>query len=89
VFPKLKIELEGKEPLEVETIPVDFMIYEELNGDKPASEIALRLTIAYYYVVGAEPANLKLVKDWARRERVRVEIVEETANPTQTEATAG
>jgi hypothetical protein len=88
VFPKLKIEVQGKEPVEVETLPVDFWVYEELNGDNPVSEIALKLTMAYYYTVGTEPTNLKLVKDWARRERVMVEIVKENVNPTETVATA-
>ena len=83
MFPKLKIEVEGKEPLEVETLPVDFMMYEELQGQKPASEQGLRLTIAYYYSEGKEPLNLKQVKEWARATRARVELVSEETNPTQ------
>lgn len=87
MYPKLKIEIEGKEPIEIETLPVDFMMYEELNGNKPASEQGLRLTIAYYYVEGKEPANLKQVKEWARSSRCRVELVSDDVNPTQTDRT--
>ena len=89
MYPKLKIEVEGKEPIEVETLPVDFMMYEELQGNKPASEQGLRLTIAYYYAEGKEPVNLKQVKDWARSTKCKVEIVNETVNPTQTDHTTG
>ena len=87
MYPKLKIEIEGKDPIEVETLPVDFMMYEELQGNKPASEQGLRLTIAYYYAEGKEPANLKQVKEWARSTRCTVEIVSEDVNPTQTDPT--
>ena len=83
MYPKLKIELDGKDPIEVETLPVDFMMYEELQGQKPASEQGLRLTIAYYYSEGKEPLNLKQVKEWARATRARVELVSEETNPTQ------
>ena len=88
MYPTLEITVEGKEPLKVETLPVDFMMYEEIQGNKPTSEQALRLTIAYFYIEGKEPLNLKQVKDWARATRARVELVTETANPTQSEATA-
>lgn len=87
MYPKLKIELEGKEPLFVDTLPVDFMMYEELQGAKQASEQGLRLTIAYYYAEGKEPLSLKTVKDWARSTRCRVEIVSEDVNPTQPDLT--
>jgi hypothetical protein len=87
MYPKLKIQIEGKEPIEVETLPVDFMMYEELQGTKVPSEQGLRLTIAYYYVEGKEPLNLNQVKTWARLTRCTVEIMSETVNPTQTEAT--
>ena len=83
MYPKFKIELDGKDPIEVETLPVDFMMYEELQGQKPASEQGLRLTIAYYYSEGKEPLNLKQVKEWARATRARVELVSEETNPTQ------
>ena len=83
MYPKLKIELDGKDPIEVETLPVDFMMYEELQGQKPASEQGLRLTIDYYYSEGKEPLNLKQVKEWARATRARVELVSEETNPTQ------
>lgn len=89
MYPKLKIEVEGKEALEVETLPVDFMMYEELQGNKPASEQGLRLTIAYYYIEGKEPNNLTTVKNWARATKCRVEIVNEAVNPTQTDHTTG
>lgn len=87
MYPRLKIEIDGKEPLEVDTLPVDFMMYEELQGTKVPSEQGLRLTIAYYYSEGKEPLNLTQVKTWARANRCRVEIVSETVDPTQTEAT--
>ena len=86
MYPKLKIEVEGKEPIEVETLPVDFMMYEELQGTKAPSEQGLRLTIAYYYVEGKEPLNLNQVKTWARSTRCKVELVSETVDPTQPEA---
>ena len=86
MYPKLKIELQGKEPIEVETLPVDFMMYEELQGNKSPSEQGLRLSIAYYYSEGKEPLNLAQVKAWARTTRCRVDIVSETVDPTQTEA---
>jgi hypothetical protein len=86
MYPKLKIELEGKDPIEVETLPVDFMMYEELQGTKAPSEQGLRLTIAYYYVEGKEPLSLAQVKTWARVTRCRVDLVSETVNPTQPEA---
>ncbi len=85
MYPKLKIQIEGKEPLEVETLPVDFMMYEELQGTKVPSEQGLRLTIAYYYVEGKEPLSLNQVKTWARSTRCTVEIMSETVDPTQTE----
>ena len=86
MYPKLKIEVQGKEPIEVETLPVDFMMYEELQGTKAPSEQGLRLTIAYYYVEGKEPLNLNQVKTWARSTRCKVELVSETVDPTQLEA---
>jgi hypothetical protein len=86
MYPKLKIEVQGKEPIEVETLPVDFMMYEELQGTKAPSEQGLRLTIAYYYVEGKEPLNLNQVKTWARSTRCKVDLVSETADPTQPEA---
>jgi hypothetical protein len=86
MYPKLKIEVQGKEPIEVETLPVDFMMYEELQGTKAPSEQGLRLTIAYYYVEGKEPLNLNQVKTWARLTRCKVELVSETVDPTQPEA---
>ena len=81
MYPRLKIESENHEPIEIETLPVDFMMYEELNGNRPASEQAMRLTIAYYYVEDKEPGDLKTVKAWARKNRVRVEIVKDDAEP--------
>lgn len=83
MYPTLKIELDGKESKTVETLPVDFMMYEELQGNKPASEQGLRLTIAYYYSEGKEPVSLKQVKEWARATKCRVEIVQDAPNPTQ------
>jgi hypothetical protein len=86
MYPKLKIEVQGKEPIEVETLPVDFMMYEELQGTKAPSEQGLRLTIAYYYVEGKEPLNLNQVKTWARSTRCKVDLVSETVDPTRPEA---
>jgi len=88
MYPTLKIEVEGKEPKLVETLPVDFMMYEELQGNKPASEQGLRLTIAYYYIEGKEPNNLTTVKNWARATKCRVEIVQDAADPTLSAPTA-
>ena len=48
MYPRLKIESDNHETIEIETLPVDFMMYEELQGNKPDSEQGLRLTIAYY-----------------------------------------
>ena len=64
-------------------------MYEELQGDKPASEQGMRLTIAYYYLEDKEPGNLATVKLWARRNRVKVDMVSEDAEPFTQEATAG
>jgi hypothetical protein len=86
MYPKLRIEVQGKEPIEVETLPVDFMMYEELQGTKAPSEQGLRLTIAYYYVEGKEPLNLNQVKTWARSTRCKVDLVSETVDPTLPEA---
>ena len=88
MYPTLKIEVEGKEPKTVETLPVDFMMYEDLQGNKPASEQGLRLTIAYYYMEGKEPNNLTTVKNWARATKCKVEIVADKADPTQSAPTA-
>ena len=88
MYPTLRIEVEGKEPKTVETLPVDFMMYEDLQGNKPASEQGLRLTIAYYYMEGKEPNNLTTVKNWARATKCKVEIVQESADPTQSAPTA-
>ena len=70
-------------------MPVDFWMYEELQGDKPVSEQAMRLTIAYYYLEDKEPGNLSTVKLWARRNRVKVDMVSESAEVFTEEATAG
>jgi hypothetical protein len=83
VYPKLKITTDGKEPIEVETLPVDFMMYEEIQGAKPASEQGMRLTIAYYYVEGKEPNSMKTVKDWARATKCMVEVITDSVDPTQ------
>ena len=89
MYPKLKIESDKHEMIEIETLPVDFMMYEELQGIKPASEQGMRLTIAYYYLEDKEPGNLATVKLWARRNRVKVEMVSESAEVFPEEATAG
>jgi len=47
------------------------MMYEELNGNRPTSEQAMRLTIAYFYLEDKEPGDLKTVKSWARKNRVK------------------
>ena len=64
-------------------------MYEELQGNKPASEQGMRLTIAYYYLEDKEPGNISTVKLWARRNRVKVEMVSESAEVFTEEATAG
>jgi len=89
MYPRLKIESENHETIEIETLPVDFMLYEELQGDKRASEQGMRLTIAYYYLEDKEPGSLATVKLWARRNRVKVEMVSEDAEVFTEEATAG
>ena len=89
MYPRLKIESDNHQTIEIETMPVDFWMYEDLQGDKPASEQAMRLTIAYYYLEDKEPGNLSTVKLWARRNRVKVEMVKESAEPFMEEATAG
>jgi hypothetical protein len=89
MYPKLKIESDNHETIEIETLPVDFMMYEELQGIKPASEQGMRLVIAYYYHEDKEPGNLATVKLWARRNRVKVDMVSESAEPFTEEATAG
>jgi hypothetical protein len=83
MYPKLKIMTDGKDPIEVETLPVDFMMYEEIQGAKPASEQGMRLTIAYYYVEGKEPNSMKTVKDWARNTKCMVEVITDSVDPTQ------
>ena len=89
MYPRLKIESDNHETIEIETLPVDFMMYEELQGNKPASEQGMRLTIAFYYLEDKEPGNLSTVKLWARRNRVKVDMVSESAEPFTEEATAG
>ena len=89
MYPKLKIESDNHETIEIETLPVDFMMYEELQGDKPASEQGMRLTLAYYYSEDKEPGNLATVKLWARRNRVKVEMGSENAEVFTEAATAG
>ena len=86
MYPKLKIESDNHETIEIETLPVDFMMYEELQGN---SEQGMRLTIAYYYLEDKEPGNLSTVKLWARRNRVKVDMVSESAEVFTEEATAG
>jgi len=81
MYPQLKIESDNHETVEVDTLPVDFMMYEDLQGNRPASEQGMRLTIAYYYLEGKEPGDLKTVKSWARKNRVKVELVKDEADP--------
>ena len=81
MYPQLKIESDNHETLEVDTLPVDFMMYEDLQGNRPASEQGMRLTIAYYHLEGKEPGDLKTVKSWARKNRVKVELVKDDADP--------
>jgi len=81
MYPQLKIESDNHETVEVDTLPVDFMMYEDLQGNRPASEQGMRLTIAYYYLEGKEPGDLKTVKNWARKNRVKVELVKDDADP--------
>jgi hypothetical protein len=57
------------------------MMYEELNGNRPTSEQAMRLTIAYFYLEDKEPGDLKTVKSWARKNRVKVDILKDEAEP--------
>jgi len=57
MYPQLKIESDNHETVEVDTLPVDFMMYEDLQGNRPASEQGMRLTIAYYYLEGKEPGG--------------------------------
>ena len=89
MYPRLKIESDSHDTVEIETLPVDFMMYEELQGTKAASEQGMRLTIAYYYLEDKEPGNLATVKLWARRNRVKVEMVQDDAEPFTEAATAG
>jgi len=81
MYPRLKIESENHDTIEIETLPVDFMMYEELQGTKPASEQGMRLSIAYYYLEDKEPGDLKTVKAWARRNRVKVDLLKDEAEP--------
>jgi hypothetical protein len=81
MYPRLKIESDNHETKEVETLPVDFMMYEELNGNRPTSEQAMRLTIAYFYLEDKEPGDLKTVKSWARKNRVKVDILKDYVEP--------
>ena len=81
MYPRLKIESENHDTIEIETLPVDFMMYEELQGTKPASEQAMRLAIAYYYIEGSEPSTLAMVKTWARKNRVKVDILKDDTEP--------
>tara|TARA_R110000803_G_scaffold111728_1_gene180173 strand:+ start:822 stop:1091 length:270 start_codon:yes stop_codon:yes gene_type:complete len=89
MYPRLKIESDSHDTVEIETLPVDFMMYEELQGTKAASEQGMRLTIAYYYLEDKEPGSLSTVKLWARRNRVKVEMVQDDAEPFTEAATAG
>ena len=89
MYPRLKIESDNHDTKEIETLPVDFMMYEELQGTKPASEQGMRLTIAYYYLEDKEPGDLKTVKAWARKNRVKVQMVADDAEPFTSAATAG
>jgi hypothetical protein len=89
MYPRLKIESDIHDTIEIETLPVDFMMYEELQGTKPASEQGMRLTIAYYYLEDKEPGDLKTVKAWARKNRVKVQMVADDAEPFTEAATAG
>ena len=89
MYPRLKIESDNHDTTEIETLPVDFMMYEELQGTKPASEQGMRLTIAYYYLENKEPGDLKTVKAWARKNRVKVQMVADDAEPFTPAATAG
>ena len=89
MYPRLKIESDNHDTKEIETLPVDFMMYEELQGTKPASEQGMRLTIAYYYLEDKEPGDLKTVKAWARKNRVKVQMVADDAEPFTAAATAG
>jgi hypothetical protein len=88
MYPELKIERKNHEPLTVQTVSADFMHYDDLNGDKRANEHAMRLCMAYYYCEGKDALSLKEVKAWARENDVRVDIVREDVNPTQTDPIA-
>jgi len=41
--------------------------------------------MAYYYCEGKDALNLKEVKAWARANDVRVDIVRDAVDPTQTD----
>jgi hypothetical protein len=48
----------------------------------------MQLTIAYCQLVDPTPANLEVVRKWAREHRVQVEVAE-TVDPTQSDQSDG
>jgi hypothetical protein len=88
MYPEIKIDRKGHDSLTVQTVSADFMHYDDLNGEKRANEHALRLCMAYYYCEGKDALSLKEVKAWARANDVRVDIMREDVDPTQTDPTA-
>jgi len=88
MYDNLNVYLDGSTtPTVVEPITVDIWHYNDL-ADKAGKKLTLapmQLTIAYCQLVDPNPANLDVIKKWAREHRVQVEVVG-PVDPTQSEA---
>lgn len=88
MYDNLNVYLDGSTtPTLVEPITVDIWTYNDL-ADKAKAKLTMapmQLTIAYCQLVDPTPANLEVVRKWAREHRVQVEVAE-TVDPTQSEA---
>ena len=87
MYEKLNVQVDGITHV-IEPLTVDVWTYNDL-ADKAKAQLRMapmQLTIAYCQLVDPEPKSLDVVRQWARKHRVMVEVVE-TVDPTQLEAT--
>ena len=90
MYDKYNVYLDGATvPTLIEPITADIWVYNEL-ADKAKQKLTMapmQLTIAYCQLVDHQPANLEIVKTWAREHRVQIEVADEVG-PTQSAAPA-
>lgn len=89
MYPQLHIYRNGSDTAEVvQPLTVDFDVYEEILGNRRATNNGLNLAIAYIHLTGREPKTLTEVREWGRAEQVQV-VIGEAPDPTQTAQSEG